>query len=98
MAKDIPVSLVVFLLPVCIYSCLSRKNKAKSFWANKLDSRSGVVHLVKRLDWPGFYGSSCGYLIDKHEYLRKASSEQIVHFLCCKRCLAAMVSEENKQC
>jgi len=29
---------------------------AKSFWANKLDSRSGVVHLVKRLDWPGFYG------------------------------------------
>ena len=71
---------------------------ADAFWGKKKDSRSGVVHLFVESDWPRFYRAKCIGLFPSHGQTEKVSSEQIVHFLRCKRCLAAMVKEENKQC
>jgi len=66
------------------------------FWGKKKDSRSGVVHLFRRSSWVGFYRAKCLGLFPSHGQTEKVSSEQLVHFLRCKRCLAAMAKEENK--
>ena len=69
----------------------------ESFWGKKKDSQSGVVHLLCTSDWTGFYRAKCLGIFPSHGQAEKVSDEQLVHFLRCKRCLAAMVKEENKQ-
>lgn len=67
------------------------------FWGKKKTSKSGVVHLMANDYFFGMYAAKCrGVLVRKVE-TKHVSGEQLVHFLRCKRCLAAVVREENKQ-
>jgi len=69
----------------------------ESFWGKKKTSKSGVVHLLATDDFFGMYAAKCrGVLVRKVE-TQHVSGEQLVHFLRCKRCLAAMVREEIRQ-
>lgn len=66
------------------------------FWGKKKTRKSGVVHLLSNDYFFGMYAGKCrGVLVRKVE-TQYVSDAQLAHFRCCKRCLAAMVREENK--
>ena len=66
------------------------------FWGKKKDNRSRVVHFLSNGYFFGMYAAKCrGALVRKAE-TQHVSGEQLVHFLRCKRCLAAVVNEESK--
>lgn len=66
------------------------------FWGKKQDNRSRVVHFLSNDYFFGMYAAKCrGALVRKAE-TQHVSGEQLVHFLRCKRCLAAVVKEESK--
>ena len=66
------------------------------FWGKKKTSKSGVVHFLSNDYFFGMYAAKCrGALVRKVE-TQYVSDAQLAHFLRCKRCLAAMVREENR--
>lgn len=68
----------------------------ESFLGKKQDNRSRVVHFLSNDYFFGMYAAKCrGALVRKAE-TQHVSGEQLVHFLRCKRCLAAVVKEESK--
>jgi len=68
----------------------------ESFWGKKQDNRSRVVHFLSNDYFFGMYAAKCrGALVRKVE-TQYVSDAQLAHFLRCKRCLAAMVREENR--
>lgn len=67
-----------------------------AFWGKKGGGEKGVVHLVKKIDYPGFYRAKCGYSIDWHDSYNRVSSEMLVHFLCCKKCMASIEKDKLK--
>lgn len=76
--------------------CLARKNiMADAFWGKKGGGEKGVLHWVKKIDYLGFYRSKCGYSIDRHDSYNRVSSEMLVHFLCCKKCIASIEKERK---
>ena len=69
---------------------------ADAFWGKKKTSKSGVVHLLSNDYFFGMYAAKCrGVLVRKVE-TQHVSDAQPAHFRRCKRCMAAMVKEENK--
>ena len=84
----------------------SRPFWAMPFWSMPVYSESGIAHLVEPetisddmpflADYQANYASACGIRYVWHELISAGSSG--IGAPRCKRCMAAMVREENKQC
>jgi len=80
--------------------------KSRAFWAVEKNSKSNIAHLVtaestvilgrETSDNPFFYVSECGRRYAFWEI--KTIGASGIGAPRCKRCMAAMVMEENKQC
>lgn len=68
---------------------------ADAFWGKKGGGEKGVLHLVKKIDYPGFYRAKCGYSIARSDSFNRVSSEMLVHFLCCKKCISSIEKERK---
>ncbi len=68
----------------------------EQFWGKKKDNRSRVVHFLANDHFFGMYAAKCRGVLLGNVETQYVSDAQLAHFRRCKRCLAAIVREENR--